>query len=103
MPDRLRLAGEQPGISEDTGAALVAVRLPGSSATPQRGQLAACETDVDLLLNDALARVLVTAGSASRSGVPQLDRRLAGLDQRNDGRLWVSGGSCLSPALPLAI
>jgi hypothetical protein len=30
---------------------------PGPSATPKGGELAACEADLDLLLNDALARV----------------------------------------------
>ena len=30
---------------------------PGSSATPQGGELAACEADVGVILNDALGRV----------------------------------------------
>jgi hypothetical protein len=38
---------------------------------PQGGQLPACEADLDLLLNDALARIRPTAASASRSGVPE--------------------------------
>jgi hypothetical protein len=44
-------------------------RKPGAGrliiSDPQGGQLAACETDIDLLLNDALTRVPLTA----RAGV----------------------------------
>ena len=51
-----------------TAPALWAVRFLEPAAwlisDPQGGQLAACETDVDLLLNDALARVPV--GSSVR-------------------------------------
>lgn len=49
-----------PGVSEDPGrCGLFGCLEPAAwlISDPQSGQLPACETDLDLLLNDALARI----------------------------------------------
>jgi hypothetical protein len=66
---------------------------------PEGGQLPACETDVDLPSNDALAEYHPIAASASRSGVPEPPP--ARWDDLGQRPLCMPGSCCPSPALLL--
>src|SRR4029453_13433909 len=62
-------------VSWNIFAPVLPARKPGAGRLdhhrPQSGQLAACETDIDLLLKDALIRVPPSARTGSRSDVHQ--------------------------------
>ena len=65
-------AGDHPGLPEQPGRRCVLFGCVQTAAwivsDPQGGELPACEVDLDLILNDALSRIPITAASGSRSG-----------------------------------